>query len=338
MDVRVSVAGASGYAGGELLRLITLHPDLELAAATAHAQAGQAISTVHPHLHQVGDVILADTTAEILSDSDLIFLALPHGTSAAIAAQLGDSVRIVDLGADHRLVDAAAYEHYYGAEHPGTWTYGLPELPGQRKRIVSSRRVANTGCYAVAVIAALAPLIAAGIAEPEDIVVVAASGTTGAGTTPSRELSASAVMGNMSAYKVGRHQHVPEICQATGARTLSLTPFLAPMPRGILASVTARPTRVGLDADDVRSVLLDAYAHEPFVHVLSAGRMPHTAATVGSNSVHLQADVDVSSGRIIVTSAIDNLGKGAAGQAVQNANLMLGLAEGAGLSADGTGP
>lgn len=338
MGYRVAVAGASGYAGGELLRLIVGHPDLELAAATAHGQAGQSVGAVHPHLRALADVVLADTTPDVLTDADLIFLALPHGASAPLVADLGPQVAIVDLGADHRLVDGSAYERYYGAAHPGTWTYGLPELPGQRARIAASRRVANTGCYAVAITIALAPLIAAGLVEPEDVVVVAASGTTGAGTAARRGLLASEVMGSLSPYKVGHHQHVPEICQATGAATLSLTPVLAPMPRGILAAVTARPRRPGVVADDVRAVLADAYAHEPFVHVLPPDQIPQTAATLGSNSVHLQAHVDISSGRIIVTSAIDNLGKGAAGQAVQNANLVLGLDEGSGLAVDGLAP
>ena len=243
-------------------------------------------------------------------------------------------MRVVDLGADHRLRDAAAYEQYYDGPHPGAWTYGLPELPGQRDAIASSLRVANTGCYAVAIITALAPLIAAGIVEADDVVVVAASGTTGAGTAAKRSLLGSEVMGDLSPYKAGRHQHVPEILQATGALTLSMTPVLAPMPRGILATVTARPLG-SVTADEARTVLGAAYADAPFVHLLPEGQTPHTAATVGSNSVHLQVDIDQSSGRVIVISAIDNLGKGAAGQAVQNANLMLGLPETAGLSVDG---
>jgi N-acetyl-gamma-glutamyl-phosphate reductase len=290
---------------------------------------------VHPHLRSLADVTFVDADPAALADADVVFLALPHGTSAALARQLPDSARVVDLGADHRLRDAAVYEQHYQVPHPGTWTYGLPELPGQRDAIAASLRVANTGCYAVAVITALAPLIAAGIVDADDIVVVAASGTTGAGASAKRALLGSEVMGDLSAYKVGHHQHVPEILQATGAGTLSLTPILAPMPRGILATVTARPVGT-VTVDDARAVLNAAYADAAFVHLLPVGQAVHTAATFGSNSVHLQVDVDQSSGRIIVTSAIDNLGKGAAGQAVQNANLMLGLPETAGLSVDGT--
>jgi N-acetyl-gamma-glutamyl-phosphate reductase len=337
MGYRVAIAGASGYAGGELLRLVSAHPDLDVVAATAHGNAGQRIGDVHPNLRSLAGIVLGETTPEALADADLVFLALPHGASGAFAAQLPADQKVVDFGADHRLVDAELYQRYYGGAHPGHWTYGLPELPGQRARIAASTKVANTGCYAVAVITALAPLIAAGLADPDDVVVVASSGTSGAGRSPKLTLLASEVVGDLSAYKVGAHQHVPEILQASGARTLSMTPVLAPMPRGILATVTARPTRP-VDAEQVRAVLAAAYADEPFVHLLPAGQQPHTAATVGSNSVHLQAEIDLSSGRIIVTSAIDNLGKGAAGQALQNANLMLGLPETAGLSADGVAP
>lgn len=334
MGIRVAVAGASGYAGGELLRLIAGHPHLDLAVATGFAQAGSMIGAVHPHVRSLRDVVLAPTEAGVLADADLVFLALPHGESAALAAQLPETVKVVDIGADFRLKNAADWTRYYPGEHAGTWTYGLPELPGQRELIAASGRVANTGCYAVSVTLALAPLIAAGVADPEDVVVVAASGTSGAGRSAKVHLLASEVMGSLSPYKVGAHQHVPEIKQATGARTLSMTPVLAPMPRGILATVTARP----LTDADPREVLAAAYDGEPFVQVLPEGQWPHTASTFGANAAHLQATVDVDSGRIVVVSAIDNLVKGAAGQAVQNANLMLGLPEAAGLTADGIAP
>jgi N-acetyl-gamma-glutamyl-phosphate reductase len=334
MGIRVAVAGASGYAGGELLRLIAGHPNLELTQATANSNAGAAIGSVHPHVRRFAGHVFAKTEPAALADADLVFLALPHGESAAVAAQLPASVKIVDLGADFRLRDPQAWESYYPGAHAGTWTYGLPELPGHRDRIAAASRVANTGCYAVTTILALAPLIAAGAADPDDVVVVAASGTSGAGRSAKPHLLATEIMGSMTPYKVGAHQHVPEIKQATGARTLSFTPTLAPMPRGILATVTAR--RVG-DADPVE-VLRAAYQDEAFVHVLPAGQWPQTGATFGSNACHLQATVDVDSGRIVVVSATDNLVKGAAGQAVQCANLMLGLPEGAGLTADGVAP
>ena len=333
MGIRVAVAGASGYAGGELLRLIAGHPELDLVAATAHTQAGTPVAAVHPQLAGL-DLVLGATDPETLADADLVFLALPHGQSAALAARLPAGVKIVDLGADFRLHDADAWGRYYGGTHAGTWTYGLPELPGQRAAIAASDRVANTGCYAATISLALAPLIAAGAADPADVVVVASSGTSGAGRSAKVNLLASEVMGDLSPYKVGAHQHVPEIKQASGATSLSMTPVLAPMPRGILATVTARP----LGDADPRAVLQAAYADEPFVHVLPAGSWPHTAATAGSNSCHLQATLDVDSGRIVVVSALDNLGKGAAGQAVQCANLMLGLPETAGLTVFGVAP
>jgi len=335
--VSVGVAGASGYAGGELLRLLAAHPDFEITAATAHQNSGGSVADVHPHLRDL-DMRFTPTDAKALAGVDLAFLALPHGESAALARELPAAVKVVDLGADHRLRDAAAWERYYGTPHAGSWTYGLPELPGQRAEIGASSRVAATGCYAVAATLALAPLLASGIASPDDVVVVAASGTTGAGRSLKPHLLASEVMGDVSAYRVGQHQHTPEIKQASGARTLSFAPMLAPMPRGILATVTAVPTRDGTTADDVRAVLAGAYEGEPFVRVLPAGVWPRTGATLGSNAAHLQATVDGDSGRLVVVGAIDNLGKGAAGQAVQCANLMLGLPETAGLTAIGVAP
>jgi N-acetyl-gamma-glutamyl-phosphate reductase len=333
MTIRVAVAGASGYAGGELLRLLAGHPEFDLVAATAHAQAGAHVTAVHPQLTGL-DLTLGATDPAALGDADLVFLALPHGQSAAVAAQLPPGVKVVDLGADFRLRDAAQWERYYGGDHAGTWTYGLPELPGRREQIKQSDRVANTGCYAATIALALAPLIADGLASPDDVVVVAGSGTSGAGRGAKVNLLGSEVMGDLSPYKVGAHQHVAEIKENTGATTLSMTPMLVPMPRGILATVTARFARAG----DPREVLQRAYADEPFVHVLPEGQWPHTAATSGSNSCHLQATVDVDSGRIVVLSALDNLGKGAAGQAVQCANLMFGLPETTGLSVFGVAP
>ncbi|MBT8227058.1 MAG: N-acetyl-gamma-glutamyl-phosphate reductase [Dactylosporangium sp.] len=343
MGLRVAVAGASGYAGGELLRLIAEHPEFSLVAATAHTQAGATLGSVHPHLASLADRTFAETTPAALADAELVFLALPHGQSGALTAVLPERVKVVDLGADHRLRDAAAWERYYGGPHTGAWTYGcaelptLPDQPSPRSAIATSARVASTGCYAVASILALAPLLAAGVVEADDVVVVAVSGTSGAGRAPKPNLLATEVMGSLWPYKVGSHQHVPEIKQATGARSLSFTPVLAPLPRGIVATVTARPAG-GATAETIREVLAEAYTAEPFVRLLPAGGWPSTAATLGSNSCHLQATMDIDSGRVVVTSALDNLGKGAAGNMIQCANLMSGLAETTGLAVNGVAP
>ena len=337
MGSTVAIAGASGYAGGELLRLLAAHPDLDVVAVTAHGNAGQRVGELHPNLRSVAGLVFAETTPSTVAGADLVFLALPHGASADLAPQLDPAQKIVDLGSDHRLADPAAHERYYGGRYADPWTYGLPELPGQRARIAASTRVANTGCHAVAAILAAAPLIAAGLAEPHDVVVVSASGTSGAGRAALNHLLGSEVMGDLTGYKVGAHRHVPEIKQAAAITTLTMTPVLAPMPRGILASVSLRPVHP-VTTEDVHAALSAAYEHEPFVHVLPPGQQPRTSATAGSNAAHLQAVVDLDSGRIIVTSAVDNLGKGAAGQAVQNANLMLGLPETAGLTSDGVAP
>ncbi|SDD15030.1 N-acetyl-gamma-glutamyl-phosphate reductase [Glycomyces harbinensis] len=337
MTYQVAVAGASGYAGGEVLRLLADHPQLDVVAAGAHSNAGEFITAVHPHLTSYGSRRFTPTTPEAFAEADLVIMTLPHGQSAALAAQLPADQKIVDLGADHRLEDAAAWEAYYPGPHAGTWTYGLPELPGQREAVAAATRVAATGCYAVATILGLRPLLDSGIASAEDVVVVAASGTTGAGNAPKKHLLASEVMGSISPYKVGAHQHVPEIKQATGAASLSLTPLLAPMPRGIISTVTAKA--IGdVTAADVRASLAKAYDGEHFVHFLREGQWPATASTFGTNVAQIQGTVDVDSGRIIVTTAIDNLGKGAAAQVVQCANLMLGLPEAAGLTVNGIAP
>ncbi len=341
--MKVAVAGASGYAGGELLRLLLAHPEMTLAAVAAGASAGSALTDVHPNLPELAASVFSETRPDVLAEADLVFMALPHGDSAALVEQLPPDLPIIDLGADFRLDDPTDWERFYGTAHAGTWTYGLPELPGARDRIRASRRVANPGCYVTAITLALAPLLAADVATADDLVVVAASGTSGAGRALKATLMASEVMGSMSAYKVGGgHQHTPEIVQnlrrATGRDvTLSFTPTLAPMPRGILATCSA-PLAAGATDTDVLDALRQAYQREPFVHVLPPGRWPSTGATLGSNAVHLQAAVDASAGRVTVVAAEDNLVKGAAGQALQNANLVLGLPETMGLTARGVAP
>lgn len=341
--IRASLAGASGYAGGEVLRLLAGHPGIEIGPIAAGARAGECVGQVHPALASLAGRTMVATDPVTLADADIAFLALPHGESATLAAQLPGSVRIVDLGADFRLQDPAAWTAYYGSAHAGTWTYGLPELPGARVAIASASRIANPGCYATAVALALAPLLGAGLVEAQDIVIVAASGTSGAGRKATESLLATNVMGSMSTYKTGgTHQHTPEMEQTLSAAAgqpvrLSFTPLLAPMSRGIIATCTALAAP-GTAQEDVRDALHSAYAHEPFVSVLPDGQWPHTASVYGVNAVQLQCALDPHTGRVTVVSVLDNLVKGAAGQAIQNANLMLGLPETTGLSADGVSP
>jgi N-acetyl-gamma-glutamyl-phosphate reductase len=342
MGLSAAVAGASGYAGGELLRLLDAHPDLSVEVVAAASSAGELVTSVHPHLRQFSGRVFEATDSASLATADVVFLALPHGQSAAIAAQLPEHILVVDLGADFRLRDQAQWVTYYGGSYAGAWTYGLPELPGARSLIANSRRIASPGCYATAITLALAPLFTIGLAEPDDIVVVAASGTTGAGRGMKQYLMASEVMNSLSPYKVGgTHQHTPEIEQSLSdvagrPVTLSFTPVLAPMPRGILATCTAK-AKPGVALPDLKTAF-DVYASEPFVHLLADGEWPQTGATLGSNSTHLQVAFDEHAGRIVVVSALDNLTKGAAGQAIQNANIALGFDETTALPAAGVAP
>jgi N-acetyl-gamma-glutamyl-phosphate reductase len=338
VGLRTAVVGASGYTGGELVRLLLGHPEFEVGPLVAGGHAGEPVTAAHPHLAPLADRRFEPLSAAAL-DADVVFLALPHGESAAVADQLTGDPVVVDLGADHRLADPADWARWYGGPHAGCWTYGLPELAGARRSVAGSRRIANPGCYATAVVLALAPPLAAGVVAGDDVVVVAASGTSGAGRAARPNLLGSEVMGDVSAYKAaGTHQHVPEIVQALGGSVrLSFTPLLAPMPRGILATCTA-PLTDRATTDGLRAALRDAYDGEPFVHVLADGQWPHTAATVGSNCAHLQVATDPGAGRAVVVAALDNLGKGAAGQAIQNANLACGLPETAGLPATGVAP
>ncbi len=363
--MRVAVAGASGYAGGELLRLIAGHPQFQLGVVTGDSSAGKAVGEVHRQLAGLGAIgghVFQPHEAVQADDADLVFLALPSGQSAAVAAALPDHVKVVDLGADFRLASAEDWARHYGGAHAGRWVTGLPELPGARSKVKTAAKVAAPGCYATAAILALAPLV--GLVETEDLVVVAASGTSGAGKSLRADLLGSEVMGSVSAYQVGGvHRHTAEIEQAllelaphalaphelaphelasqdVAGRpvSVSFTPLLAPMPRGILATATARLTGPGVDSAALRDALLTLYKDEPFVCVLPEGQWPATAAVAGSNGVHLQVAADHRAGRAVVVAAIDNLGKGAAGQAVQNANLMLGLPETAGLTSIGVSP
>jgi N-acetyl-gamma-glutamyl-phosphate reductase len=350
MGAKVAVAGASGYAGAELLRLLAGHPDLEIGPVTAHGNVGASVTTLLPQLTGypgLRDRVFVPAEPEALADADLLFTALPYGESAKLADQLPSGFKIVDLAADFRLADPEAWVRYYKVPHAGQWTYGLPELTGARDAIRASATVAAPGCYATASILALAPLLAADLVEPSDIVIVAASGTSGAGRSLRPDLLASEVMGSMSAYAVATHRHTPEIEQALSSErsalpasapvTVSFTPSLAPMPRGILATCTARLASAQAGAQ-LRDALAAAYDSEPFVHVLPDGQWPATEYTYGSNAAHLQVAADPHAGRAIVVCALDNLVKGAAGQAIQVANLMLGLPETSGLTAYGVAP
>jgi N-acetyl-gamma-glutamyl-phosphate reductase len=338
--VRIAVAGASGYAGGELLRLLLAHPEAEIGTLTAGGSAGTQLGAHQPHLLPLAERVLQETTAETLAGHDVVFLALPHGRSAEIAAQLGDDVLVVDCGADHRLTDPAAWTRWYGGVHAGSWPYGLPELPGARDALRGARRVAVPGCYPTAATLALFPALAAGLVEPE-VVVTAVSGTSGAGKSLKPHLLGAEVMGSLSAYGVGGgHRHTPEIVQnlsVVAGRTVgvSFTPVLAPLPRGILATCTARTDAT---AAEVVEAYAKAYADEPFVHLLPEGTWPTTAATLGANTVQIQVTVDPDARRLVAVAAIDNLTKGTAGGAVQSMNLALGLPETMGLPLTGVAP
>jgi N-acetyl-gamma-glutamyl-phosphate reductase len=340
--IRIAVAGASGYAGGELLRLLLSHPLAEVGALTAGSSAGGRLGSLQPHLTPLADRDLQQTSAATLAGHDVVFLALPHGRSAAIAAELPAQTLVVDCGADFRLRDPAQWTAFYGGEHAGTWPYGLPELPGQRDVLRGAHRIAVPGCYPTVSSLALAPAVAAGLVVP-DVVVVAASGTSGAGRSAKTHLLGSEVMGSASAYGVGGgHRHTPEIVQNLLGLTdepvrVSLTPMLVPMARGILATCSA-PLAPDVTATQVRETYLKAYDAEPFVHVLPEGEWPQTKAVHGSNACHLQVTVDPQAGRLVAVGAIDNLTKGTAGAAVQSMNLALGLDETLGLTAVGTAP
>ncbi|PXA80018.1 N-acetyl-gamma-glutamyl-phosphate reductase [Auritidibacter sp. NML120779] len=343
MCISVAVSGASGYAGGEVLRLLVNHPEVTIGAITAHSNAGQRLGELQPHLIPLADRVLEETTAEVLSGHDVVFLALPHGASGEIAAQLPENTLVIDAGADHRLTSEQSWEKFYGTDYAGHWPYGLPELPGQREMLRGTRRIAVPGCYPTSNLLALSPGFSAGLLETSDVVIVAASGTSGAGKSLKPHLLGSEVMGSMSPYGVGGvHRHTPEIEQgltwAAGEPVqVSFTPTLAPMARGILTTATAR-LRPGVSATSVRQAWEQAYADEAFVHVLPEGQWPATAMVVGSNHAVMQLAVDEHAQRVIVSCAIDNLTKGTGGGAIQSMNIALGLEESRGLTQTGVSP
>ncbi|MEY3214784.1 MAG: hypothetical protein RLZZ82_18 [Actinomycetota bacterium] len=339
--MKTAVIGASGYAGGELLRLLATHPVFEVTVVSAHSNAGEQVTSVHPQLQSYAGREFVTADSIDFTAIELVFLALPHGESAALISKLPSHVKIVDLGADYRLKDPAQWEKYYGGKHAGAWVYGLPELASaQREAIKSQNKVANPGCYATSISLGIAPAMS--VIDSSDIVVVAASGTTGAGRSAKINLIGSEVMGSLSSYKFGGvHQHTPEVEQALSAvaqkeAKISFTPILAPMPRGILATITAKLT-TAITTEQAHQLYSKHYANDFFIDLLPLGQMPKTSAVTGSNKVQIQVAVDQHSNRLVVSVAIDNLGKGAAGQAIQNANLMCGLSEISGLALDGIG-
>ena len=338
--MKIGVVGASGYAGGELLRLLAFHPHFEVTAITAHSNAGELITSVHPQLQSYVGKKFSAFTSNDFALCDLIFLALPHGESAKMIAQLPTTSKIVDLGADYRLESADQWSKYYGGDYAGSWTYGLADIEPFKSQISQSTKVANPGCYATSIALGAAP--AASIADLTDVVVVAASGTTGAGRSAKINLIASEVAGSLTSYKFGGvHQHTPEIEQTltkiSGTQAkISFTPILAPMPRGILSTITAKLAKK-VTTEEAHSLYVKYFADSQFVTVLPIGVMPKTAALTGSNHVQIQVAVDDHTSRLVISVAIDNLGKGAAAQAIQNANLMCGLDEAAGLRFDGLG-
>jgi len=352
MTVSVAIAGASGYAGAEALRLLLGHPEVEIGALTAHSNAGEPVAKHHPHLRAVADRTFAPTTAEHLLGHDVVILALPHGASGPIAAELeaaGSETLVLDCGADHRLADAAAWTQFYGTEHAGAWPYGLPELiladggARQREVLTSAQRIAVPGCNVTAVTLGMQPGVAAGVVQPTDLVAVLANGYSGAGKALKPHLLAAEGLGSTAPYAVGgSHRHIPEIEQnlrAAGASevSISFTPTLVPMARGILATTTARLTE-GTDPATVRAAWESAYSGEPFVQLLPEGQWPTTAATAGANTALVQVAVDERVGRVVTVCAIDNLVKGTAGAAVQSMNLALGLPETLGLPTEGVAP
>ena len=348
MTYSVAVAGASGYAGGEALRILAAHPDFTVTTVTAHQNTGQQLIDVHPHLRSLSHLTLQPTDPQTLAGHDVVILALPHGASGEITAELPESTLVLDCGADHRLRDPQAWARFYGGDYAGAWDYGMPELlhadgTSQRTVLATSRRIAVPGCNVTAVTLALAPGIRAGLIEPVDLVAVLAVGPSGAGRTLRTDLLASELMGSASAYAVGGvHRHIPEIQQNLGLAgadevSISFTPVLVPMARGILATSTARLVP-GVTAAEVREAWENAYAGEPFVQVLPEGRFPRVADTVGANTCLIGLAVDEAAGRVVVVSALDNLVKGTAGAAIQSANLALGLAETTGLHVDGVAP
>ena len=338
--MKIGLIGGSGYAGGELLRLLALHPHFDVVAISAHSNAGELVTSIHPQLRSYQGRTFSPFSAAEFSQCELVFLALPHGESSKVISQLPDTVKIVDLGADFRLASEQSWKKYYGGDYAGSWVYGLADLPGKSTEISKASRVANPGCYATSIALGTAP--AAAFADLTDVVVVAASGTTGAGRAAKINLIASEVSGSLTSYKFGGvHQHTPEIeetlSKVSGQNVkISFTPILAPMPRGILSTITAKLLK-NTSIEDVRAAYEDYFTDSEFVSLLPQGQMPKTASVLGSNFAQIQVAIDEHTNRLVISVAIDNLGKGAAAQAIQNANLIAGFEASTGLLGNGLG-
>ncbi|WP_336632432.1 MULTISPECIES: N-acetyl-gamma-glutamyl-phosphate reductase [unclassified Microbacterium] len=349
MTYSVAVSGASGYAGGEILRLLAAHPDIDIRTVTAHANAGQPLIDHQPHLRSLAHLTLQDTTPEVLAGHDIVFLALPHGQSAQYTDALADVPLVIDAGADHRLTSADAWDRFYGGAFSEPWAYGVPELPlagggTQRQALAGATRIAAPGCNASTVALSLAPGVAAGVIDASDIVTVLAVGPSGAGKSLKTNLLASEILGTANPYAVGgTHRHIPEIRQslvaagAAGDVRISFTPVLVPMARGILATSTA-PLAPGVTDAQVRDAWEAAYGGETFVQLLPEGRFPRTADVLGANTALLGLAIDRAANRVVVVAAVDNLVKGTAGAAIQSMNIALGLPEATGLTVNGVAP
>jgi len=347
MTYSVAVSGASGYAGGEILRLLAAHPDIEIRTVTAHSNAGQPLIEQQPHLRSLAHLTLQATTPEILAGHDIVFLALPHGQSGQYTDALGDVPLVIDAGADHRLTSVDAWDAFYGGDFHEPWTYGVPELlvqgAKQRVHLAGATRIAAPGCNASTVALSLAPGVAAGVIDPSDIGSVLAVGPSGAGKSLKTNLLASEILGSANPYAVGgTHRHIPEIRQALSAAggddiRISFTPVLVPMSRGILATSTA-PLLADVTDAEIRAAWEDAYRDETFVQLLPAGHFPRTADVLGANTALMGLAIDRSANRVVVVTAVDNLVKGTAGAAIQSMNIALGLPEDRGLSVNGVAP
>ncbi len=341
MTFSVAVAGASGNVGGELLRLIAEHPELELKTVTASSMVGEKVSSLHPHVSKFADVVFQENTAEVLAGHDIVFLALPHSKSAEVAAWLSEDSLVLDCGADFRLESESDWKKFYGGEHAGTWTYGMPELliggnKKQRELLKDTKRIAVPGCNVTAITIGLAPALAAGLVENTDIVSVLTVGTSGAGRGATEKLFEIEPTGSADAYQVGGiHRHTPEIEQnlskSAGTRVqVNFTPVLASIERGILAVNTA-VLKNGVGEKQIRDAFEVAYAGERFVKISPEGSFPSTAETIGDNFALIGLAVDTHANRLVSVCSIDNLVKGTGGAAIQSMNIALGLPEETGL-------